>query len=661
MIPLALMYLAAWTIIVASSYSIGRNVKQPGDFMQQLSTHLIKVFGEAYELIRTGQLKTFIPFLTLFKLNGQTMNLERHFQFAPMFNTVQAPNTVWMFGRQLGKSFQLSGGSIIRSALIPFYHQLIIQPRSDQIQRLNATVYQPLLGSCIIREAFIPNLEASKLALKTYRNGSLTFMEHIFANPDRIRGISGAASCLIDEVQDIEYDFIPIANETMSASLFWGFSIYTGTPKTTDTTLALLWNRSSQAEWVIQCKACNEYNVPNPDHHLLNMIGKHGPVCHKCGRPVDPRNGGYVHAFPERALSFPGYHVSQTIHPLHMINDAKWGRILEKVGSYRDVELYNEVFGWPYDAATSPLNLSDLINAEFDPLDENGNIVDIQRPEDVLRIRHLYKYLTVGVDWSGGGMISDSYTSYAILGMRPDGQTIDVLYGKRIPKGVSAVDEANEIMTWIRGCHANAFAYDNGGAGFTRLEMMKQAGLMSVDGLIVVPIQYVRPGGGDVMKPRTGQREPDMYYYTLDKSRSMAICVTSLKMQKIRLRRFKHDDQDAYQRDFLALREDPRQSLGNETVIFIIKKPGVPDDFAHAVNFGCSQIWDHFGAYPRIGSRYDTSIVDYDENHQHIMDDSEFGPRGDFERFEYAVQSRADMEDYSNGVVFPDENPFGDY
>ena len=461
--------------------------------------------------------------------------------------------------------------------------------------------------------------------------------------------------------QDIEYDFIPIANETMSASLFWGFSIYTGTPKTTDTTLALLWNRSSQAEWVIQCKACNEYNVPNPDHHLLNMIGKHGPVCHKCGRPVDPRNGGYVHAFPERALSFPGYHVSQTIHPLHMINDAKWGRILEKVGSYRDVELYNEVFGWPYDAATSPLNLSDLINAEFDPLDENGNIVDIQRPEDVLRIRHLYKYLTVGVDWSGGGMISDSYTSYAILGMRPDGQTIDVLYGKRIPKGVSAVDEANEIMTWIRGCHANAFAYDNGGAGFTRLEMMKQAGLMSVDGLIVVPIQYVRPGGGDVMKPRTGQREPDMYYYTLDKSRSMAICVTSLKMQKIRLRRFKHDDQDAYQRDFLALREDPRQSLGNETVIFIIKKPGVPDDFAHAVNFGCSQIWDHFGAYPRIGSRYDTSIVDYDENHQHIMDDSEFGPRGDFERFEYAVQSRADMEDYSNGVVFPDENPFGDY
>lgn len=50
------------------------------------------------------------------------------------------------------------------------------------------------------------------------------------------------------ESQDIEYEFLDIGNEMMSASIFWGFARYTGTPKTTDTTLALLWNRSSQAE-----------------------------------------------------------------------------------------------------------------------------------------------------------------------------------------------------------------------------------------------------------------------------------------------------------------------------------------------------------------------------------------------------------------------------
>lgn len=125
------------------------------------------------------------------------------------------------------------------------------------------------------------------------------------------------------ESQDIEYEFLDIGNEMMSASIFWGFARYTGTPKTTDTTLALLWNRSSQAEWVIRCEHCNKFNIPNPEQDLLKMIGKRGPVCAKCGQPVFPKNGGYVHARPERQLSFPGYHISQTVHPLHILSQAK--------------------------------------------------------------------------------------------------------------------------------------------------------------------------------------------------------------------------------------------------------------------------------------------------------------------------------------------------
>ena len=55
----------------------------------------------------------------------------------------------------------------------------------------------------------------------------------------------------------------------------------------------------------------------------------------------------------------------------------------------------------------------------------------------------------------------------------------------------------------------------------------------------------------------------------------------ALKSKKIQLPKFQETDENAYQRDLLALREDPRKSLGNETVILITKKPGVPDDFAH--------------------------------------------------------------------------------
>lgn len=448
--------------------------------------------------------------------------------------------------------------------------------------------------------------------------------------------ILGSGICSFN-CQDIEFDFIPVINETMSASLFWGFTVYTGTPKTTDTTLALLWSKSSQAEWVVQCKHCNYFNIPNPEHDLIKMIGKEGPICAKCGKSIYPHDGGYVHAFPERMHSFPGYHISQTIHPLHTNHANKWQRLLEKVNSYTELTLYNEVFGEPYDEATSPLTMRDLQKATHD--------IKITKPSDIERIIDGYRYITVAVDWSGGGAISDSYTAMAVLGFRQGSDIIDVLYGERFRKGMSPTDEANKVMRWISYTGADAFAFDNGGAGFTRTELMKQAGLMSVPGITVVPINYIAPTSGDVMKPHAGQREPDLYYYSLDKSRSLAVCITALKSRRILLPKFSEEDDNAYQRDFLALREDPSQSARNETVILIKKKPGVPDDFAHAVNFGCSQIWDKFGAYPRLGSRYDTSILDLDENSNPILPEEVFGPRGDFDRFTDAVNLRASIID----------------
>lgn len=524
--------------------------------------------------------------------------------------------------------------------LIPYYHTVLVQPRADQIQRLINTVYKPLVNSCPIKEEFITNVELGKLALRAYKNGSLCYSEHAYLDADRLRGISGAAACSWDECQDIEYEFLNIGNETMSASRYWGFARYTGTPKTTDTTLALLWDRSSQAEWVIQCKHCNHFNVPNPEHDLLQMIGKHGPICAKCGKAIFPKHGGYVHAKPDLAMQFPGYHISQTIHPLHMITQAKWDRLLHKVETYGELELYNEVYGWPYDAAISPLTLADLKRAVYTPKDQHGNSVVVKRPSDVRKVAHSYRYITVGIDWSGGGMISDSYTSYAVLGLRNNSDVIDILYGKRIEKNMSPSDEANEILMWIAGTQADAVAYDNGGAGFARLEIMNHLGLQET-GVTIVPINYVRPHSGDVMKPSLNHREADLYYYTLDKSRSLAITIMAIKSARIRMPDFDEKDSKCFQRDFLALREDPRMSLGNETVILIIKSPGVPDDFAHAVNFGCSQIWDHFGAYPRIGTRYDASILDFDENNKQILPDEVFGPRGDFDRFKDALEMRS--------------------
>lgn len=605
-----------------------------------MTQRINNVLAEYIRCLKDGTLKTFAPLLSIFKMNGEPMGLKRHYQMIPMYNTVQPEHMVCMCGRQVGKSVAICTGSILRSGFVPNYNTLILQPRADQIRRLNATIYQPLLRSCVIQDSLITNLELSKMALKTFNNGSLVYMDHMMVSADRIRGISDASLMIADECQDIEYEYLLVANEVMSASLNWGFSVYTGTPKTTDTTLALLWDKSSKAEWVIRCEHCGHFNVPNPEQDLMKMLGDDGPICAHCSKSIDVSNGGYVHAFPARAKTFPGYHVSQTVHPIHTTIPSKWSKLMNKVHSYQPLTLYNEVFGWPYDSATSPLSLADLQKASHDLKPTTLN--------EVLAVLPKYRYITVGVDWSGGSVVSDSYTSYAILGLNATSDIIDVIYGHRIPKGVDPSDEADEVLYWISRIKANAFAYDNGGAGFARLEIMKHRGLMSVPNLTIVPINYVAPRSGDVMKLHPGSREPDLYYYTLDKSRSLAINITAIKSCRLRFPKFDAEDEQAYQRDFLALREDPRKSIRNETVVLITKKSGTPDDFAHAVNFGCSQIWDHFGAYPRIGTKYDAGILDDDG----AFDNNHLGPRGDFDRFS-GDNSRGTVVQYEYGDDVP--------
>lgn len=447
-----------------------------------------------------------------------------------------------------------------------------------------------------------------------------------------------ANGILSKNCQDMNWEFIPIIEECMSASINWGFSIYTGTPKTTDNTLSLLWNRSSQAEWVIKCDACGFFNIPNPEQHLTKMIGKHGPICAKCGNPLIIEHGGWVHGYPDRSLTFPGYHLAQPCHKLHSINDLKWGRLVHKIETLPTVTLFNEVYGWPYDDATSPLTLSDLINAEFDPIDQYGTKVTIKTPADVRKVEHNYSYISIGCDWGGGSAISDSFTAFAVVGLRVDNQVMDVLYYERIPKGVSPTDEAKILMSWITGTKANAFTFDNGGAGFVRTEIMKQEGLSDITGLQIIPQQYGPPRGGDVMRLAKAQRETDMTYYVTDKSRSLAMCVAGIKAKRIRIPHFVHDDENDPIRDLLALIEDPRDIRGRDIVILIGRKAGRPDDLAHAINFACTQIGDAFGAYLPIGRRYDTSKL------EPLMDDEieqVYGPRGDFERFQDAISENA--------------------
>ena len=98
------------------------------------------------------------------------------------------------------------------------------------------------------------------------------------------------------------------------------------------------------------------------------------------------------------------------------------------------MKLYNEVFGWPYDESINPLTLKNLVEAQHD--------IPIEHVDDILKYANNYRCLVIGVDWDGGGAISESFTSACIAGLRTDSQRIDILYGKRWPKGSSPTDQA---------------------------------------------------------------------------------------------------------------------------------------------------------------------------------------------------------------------------
>ena len=146
------------------------------------------------------------------------------------------------------------------------------------------------------------------------------------------------------------------------------------------------------------------------------------------------------------------------------------------------------------------------------------------------------------------------------------------------------------------------------------------------------------------MKLSPAQREPDLKFYTVDKSRSLAMCIAGLKSKRIRVRRFNPENPEEPIMDFLALVEEPREIKGKETTILITKKLSAPDDFSHAVNFGCCQIFDRFGAYIPISQKYDSARYLEDQDIPAV-----YGPRGDFDRFN-------DDFDMDPTVITPDDD-----
>jgi len=384
-----------------------------------------------------------------------------------------------------------------------------------------------------------------------------------------------------------------------------------------DNTIEKLWQDSSQAEWVIRCLhgECGHWNVPSTEHDLMDMIGpvrsdisekNPGVVCAKCRKPLNPRSGRWVHRHPARRWSQVGYHVPQIIMPMHYASREKWATLVGKHEgqfSTTPTTFLNEVCGESCDAGSKLVTVTEIKAACVLPWRCK---LEAAKP-------HLKRYTRriLAIDWGGGGGTINkagsksgdqkrertSFTTYAVLGMLPDGK-IDTIWGFRSLRTHDWEYEAAlaiEIMGELKCSH---IAHDYNGAGAGRLIFLYQAGIPAAN---IINIRY-QGFGHNIMNFHEATDDHPVDWYALDKSRSLVTMCMCIKYGMLRF--FEYDyvsaDQPGLLEDFLALIEEKTESrLGSDAYV-ITRNPNKPDDFAQAVNIGVCTLWQMTGRWPNI-------------------------------------------------------------
>lgn len=458
----------------------------------------------------------------------------------------------------------------------------------------------------------------------------------------RTFAVGGGVGVVVHNCQNFDSALLPIIESCMAASKY-KIAKFCGTPKSKENTIEGFWQKSSQAEWVIKCQTggCGKWNIPHIDHHLLKMIGpphQHiserypGTVCYSCQKPISPRYGHWLHAVPERRMTFAGYHVPQIILPMHFASHDDWTILHAKLngaGNTSHAKFCNEILGESVDVGQKLVSMTELKKAGRLPWVNNPNNPDRQIYDRLDE----YEHRVLGVDWGGGGDEAMSYTVFTLLGYKPGGR-IDVLWGKRLPSSQEHLKEGAELKFWMERFRAHYIAHDYTGAGTVRETLIRQAGIPADR---ILSMQYVPAMAGNLIKYIQASPVHTRPFYRLNKARSLLYTCNAIKFDMIDF--FQWDGtgeaNEGLMQDFLALTENKIETRVGD-MYTIGRNPLLIDDFSHAVNFGCAALWHMHDSWPDL-SRVIT-MKDIDDQMQALIGD------------EHSWDNYKDEDDQSNYV-----------
>jgi len=283
--------------------------------------------------------------------------------YLPRIYDSPAKRKLLMAGRQVEKSTTLGNLCLGSMCITPAFRALYVAPTAEQSRNFSKDRIQEPIDVSPTLQAYTNSKLTNAMAEKKFVNHSVIRLRYAYLTADRVRGIM-ADLVLVDELQDILTDNLPVIEECASHSAFKEF-VYSGTPKSVDNTIEHYWsNYSTQNEWVVPCFHHGTPKNPSSWHWNIlgeNNIGKDGLICDVCGRPIDPYcpEARWAQLNPQteenrHRVIYEGYRLPQIMVPWILNNE--WDDIHRKQQRYGRAQFYNEVLGRSYDSGQRPIS-----------------------------------------------------------------------------------------------------------------------------------------------------------------------------------------------------------------------------------------------------------------------------------------------------------------
>lgn len=545
---------------------------------------------------RSYPLSKLLPLVLQLRGSPYSLNWS-HFMFEPMFRIGDVPRQmVWRTGRQVAKSTGMAASQIIRAITTRDYNILTVMPLYEQVRKFSTNYVRPFLITSGIKSYIVGDKSSDSVLQRALGRNSNLYFSYSSGDPNRVRGIP-ADELDVDEVQDMDMEDLPIIEACMDASRF-KILRFTGTPKTFDNTIHLLFEDSSQAHWHIPCTTtgCKHENRCDVDGGLLDMIDADTLVCRECGKPLNSRLGYFVHDYPSRRAIFPGYHVPQPILPMHYESPQDWYVLKETQRKKPTYAFMNEVLGESYDLGAKVITEEEVTRAaQAEPC----------MPSEVRTGQYIGQ--VVGVDWGGRGKekITDSddfisNTALSLCCLLPNGK-IEVRWLHKVPYAIDLGQEASIAVDAAVNSHSDYIAMDYGGQGNVQEQLIKANSWPQER---IVPFSYA------VMRPS----RPIVFYeppkhhgvrssYTLDKPRSILLLCELIKRGWVILPKSDVYIND-HLRDFLAIYEESIDNPAGSPKRLIKRMVRRTDDIVHSINFAVMALYHASGRWPDIAEAF---------------------------------------------------------